>query len=87
MDSTQIYYGYLNMVVSHRKQTIYFLVTTWIEANSLLKLSVYFLHIKLSIQRISSCLEATMNVLASTGYMASMMNVSEPEIGMLFKMV
>jgi len=58
------------------KLTIYSWEITLIEENNHSKQSVFCLLIKLNIQKISSCLEETTNVVKSTEFTVFMMNVS-----------
>jgi hypothetical protein len=75
MASIMIFSGYLSMEGFPQSPTTCFWETMWIEGSSHLRQFVFSLHTKLNIQRISFCSGVTMNVQASIGYMASMMNV------------
>ena len=71
------FFGCSNMDHSLLMLTTSFLVTMWIEGSSPWRLFVFSWPTRSSTQRTSFFSEGTMNVLVSTGYMDSMMNVSQ----------
>lgn len=77
MDSTMISWDCSSTEGSPQRPTIYSLATMWIEANSHLKLFVYFSLIRSSTLRTSFCSEETMNAQALTEFMGFMMNARE----------
>lgn len=77
MDNIMICWEFLSMVVFLLKQTIYSSGTTLTEESNQSKQCAFSCATRLSTQRISSCLEAIMNVPKSIVFMASTMNVNE----------
>ena len=75
MVNTQIYCDYSNTAVFLPRRTICFWGTMSIVENNLLKLSVYWWHIRLNILKTFSCSEEITSVLVSTESTVSMMNV------------
>ena len=75
MVNTQIYCDYSNTAVFLPRRTICFWGTMSIVENNLLKLSVYWWHIRLNILKTFSYSEEITSVLVSTESTVSMMNV------------
>lgn len=69
MANTQILFACLSMVAFLQNQITSFWEIMWIEASKVFKRYVYYLHIKLNIQRISFSFEEIMKAQVSIGYM------------------